>query len=185
MNLSLTTLQRLLVLSTLIWAFSPRWGGAAFGSCVVMLALGTRDRNRRARLLLEANLDRLGALSPEGLTLVRRFPLAAVWPNAAERWGTTWQLTGLLSLFLGGIFLMWALGTQQWWHLGLLGVLVVQLFVGGTMAQRLKLNERVAQDLKQDKSAHDSAMTLVRLKTATGQWPPEPDPDPEPQRKTA
>lgn len=185
MSLSLTTLQRLLVFSTLVWAFSPRWGGFAFGSTVALLALGTRDRNRRATRLLDAHAERLGALAPEGLTLIRRFPLAAVWPNAAERWGATWQLSGLLSIFLACIFVMWALGTQQWWHLGLLLLLVAQLFWGGTMAQRLKLNERVKQDLTQDKAAHDAAMTLLRLKSATGQWPPEPDPDPEPVRKTA
>lgn len=177
MNLSLTTLQRLLVLSTLAWAFTPRWGGAAFGACVVLLALGTRNRNRRAAALLEAHVDRLSSLAPEALALARRFPLAAVWPNAAERWGTTWQLTGLLSLFLAGIFVLWALGTQQWWHLGLLVLLVAQLLLGGTMAQRLKLNERVAADLKDEKAHHDAAVTLLRLKAVTGQWPPEPDPD--------
>lgn len=181
MNLSLTAVQRLLVFSSVAWAVSPRWGGFAFAASWVLLFVATRSRVGRAREVLTANLHQLGALPEEALALARRFPLAAVWPSSAERWGTTWQLTGLLALFEGGIFVLWALGTQQWWHLLLLGPAAVQLVSGGWMARRLKLAERVTEDLQAEKSSHDKAMTLLRLKTATGQWPPEPNPDGEPR----
>lgn len=181
MNLSLTIVQRLLVFSALAWCLSPRWGGFAFAASWVLLFVATRSRVRAARAVLEANLHQLGALPEEALALARRFPLATVWPSSAERWGTTWQLTGLLALFEGAIFVLWALGTQAWWHLLLLGPALVQLFLGGWMARSLKLAERVTEDLQAEKSAHDRAVTVLRLKTATGQWPPEPNPDGEPR----
>ena len=182
MTLSLNVVQRLLVLSALAWAVLPWWGGFAFGASWLLLALATRSRTRRARALLEANLDKLGALPPEGLALARRFPLAYVWPSSAEQWGTTWQLTGLLSLILAGAFCVWALATWTSGYLFLLIPLVVQLFVGGELARRIKLAERVRDDLKDELSPHNTTLTLLRLKTAVGQWPPEPSPDREPEK---
>lgn len=181
MNLSLTVVQRLLVASSLAWTFSPRWGGFALLASWVMLFVATRGRVRRAGEVLEANLDKLGTLPEEAVALARQYPLSFVWPSSAERLGTTWQMTGLLALFEGGIFVLWALGTQQWWHLLLLLPAAVQLVAGGWMARTLKLNERVNEDLQAHKPAHDKAATLLRLKTAVGQWPPEPSPDPEPR----
>lgn len=183
MNLSLPIVQRLLAFSALAWAMVPTWGGVAFGASWTLLWLATRSRERRARALLERSLDALGAIPAPGLALLRRFPLATVWPSCAERWGTTWQMTGLLALFEGGIFALWALGSRQWWHLGLLAPASVQLVSGGWMARRLKLADRVTEDLADQKAAYEQAMTVLRLKTALGQWPPEPAPDPEPLSK--
>ena len=182
MTLSLSAVQRLLVLSALAWAVLPWWGGFAFGASWLLLALGTRSRTRRARAVLEANLDKLGTLPPQSVALARRFPLAYVWPSSAEQWGTTWQLTGLLSLILGAVFCGWALATWKVHYLVLLIPLVVLLFVGGDLARRIKLAERVREDLKHELSPHNTTLTLLRLKTAVGQWPPEPSPDPEPEK---
>lgn len=185
MTLSLPVVQRLLVLSALAWALLPTWGGFAFGASYVLMALATRSRLRRARALLEANLDKLSALAPEGLALARRFPLATVWPSSAERWGTTWQMTGLLALGLGGVFVLRALITMTAWYLLLLLPLAVQLVVGGAMARKLKLSERVREDLTDQRQTHDTTVALLRLRTTMGQWPPAPSPDPEVPAKTA
>ena len=182
--LSLTTVQRLLVLSALAWAVLPVWGGFAFGASWLLLALATRSRLGRARALLEAHLDKVSTLSPEGLALTRRFPLGYVWPSSAERWGNTWQMTGLLALVLGVVFLLWALLTQTTWYLFLLLALAVQLVAGGAMSRKLKVNERVRDDLRDSRVLHDTTVTLLRLKTTVGQWPPEPSPDPEPPKAT-
>lgn len=179
MTLSLTVVQRLLVISALAWALLPTWGGFAFGASWILMALATRSRLRRARALLEANLDKLSALAPEGLALTRRFPLAYVWPSSAERWGTTWQMTGLLALGLAGVFGLWALVTWTAWYLLLLLPLAVQLVTGGAMARKLKVSERVREDLKEQRVTHDTTVALLRLKSTMGQWPPEPSPDPE------
>jgi len=146
--ISLSAVQKLLVISALAWAVTPRWGGFAFGAVWLLLASATANRTRRARALLEANLDKLSSISPEGLALVRRFPLAYVWPASAEGWGTTWQLTALLALVLSGVFGLWALISWSGWYLFLLIPLAVQLFVGGTVARRIKLAERVKDDLR-------------------------------------
>lgn len=180
MSLSLNVVQRLLLLSAIAWAVVPLWGGFAFGASWLLLALATRGRLRRARALLEANVDKLGTLSPEGLALARRFPLAYVWPSSAEQWGATWQLTGLLALGLAVVFLLWAGVKGSASYLFLLIPLAVQLVTGGAMARKLKVAERVREDLKDQRSLHDTTVTLLRLKTTVGQWPPEPNPDPEP-----
>src|SRR3990167_5878095 len=104
MALSLTVVQRLLVFSALAWAIVPVWGGFAFAASWLLMVFATRSRTPRARKLLEANLDKLNTLPPESLPLARRFPLAYVWPSSAERWGSTWQMTGLLALGLAVAF---------------------------------------------------------------------------------
>jgi hypothetical protein len=177
--ISLSAVQKLLVLSALAWAVVPRWGGLAFGAVWLLLAFATASRTRKARALLEANLDKLGSVPPEGLELVRRFPLAYVWPASAEGWGTTWQLTALLALILSGVFGLWALITWTVWYLYLLIPLAVQLFVGGTVARRIKLADRIKDDLKDLRVTHQTTQTLLHLKTTVGQWPPEPSPDPQ------
>jgi hypothetical protein len=183
MTLSLTTVQRLLVFSALAWAALPSWGGFAFGASWLLMALGTHSRTRRAGAVLEANLDKLSSLPAEAIELTRRFPLGYVWPGTAERWADTWQMTGLLALVLGVVFLLWALLTQTTWYLFLLIPLSIQLVVGGVMAGRLKVAERVREDLKDLRAIHDTTVTLLNLKTTVGQWPPEPSPDPEPEGK--
>jgi|GEM_PF-2722066 Flp pilus assembly protein TadB len=177
---SLPTIQRLLVISALAWAIFPRWGGFAFGASWVLLLAGSMNRRARAAKLLAANETTLKTLTPEALALARQYPLAYVWPSTAERWGTTWQLSALLALILGGVFAAWALFSMTSWYLVLLAPLVVVLFVGGVMSRRIKIAERVKQDLKSDRPAHDAIVTLLSLKTAVGQWPPEASPDPEP-----
>ncbi len=179
--LSLQTLQRLLVLSAVLWTLFPRTGGFAFGATWVLLTLGTMNRTRRARAILETHLGTtLGALTPEAQALAKRFPLATVWPSTAERWGVSWQLAALLSLIMGGVFMAWALFTTTPSYLLFLLPLAVMLVGGGTMSRVLKMAERVKGDLKDLQPAHDALTTLVALKTAVGQWPPEPSPDPEP-----
>lgn len=180
MTLSLSVVQRLLVLTAFFWAVFPTWGGFAFGATWLLMAFGTYSRTRKARRLLESNLDRLKALSPEGVAFTRRFPLAFVWPSSAEQWGTTWQMTSLLSLLLAGAFVLRALLTWDPTLLFLLVPLAVQLVAGGGMGRRLKVSERVKEDLSAMRVTHDATVTLLLLKTAVGQWPPEPSPDPEP-----
>ena len=182
--ISLSAVQKLLVISALAWAVSPRWGGFAFGAVWLLLAFATVSRTRKARALLEANLDKLSSISPEGLALARGFPLTYVWPASAEAWGTTWQLTALLALILSGVFGLWALSTWTSWYLLLLLPLTVQLFVGGTVSRRIKLAERVKDDLKDLRVLHQTTVTLLHLKKTVGQWPPEPSPDPEPGAKS-
>ncbi len=142
----------------------------------------TRSRTRRARQLLAEHADKLGALTPESRALMQRFPLHYVWPASSEGWGTTWQLTGLLAVLLSAAVVVRALVVWEPRYLWLLLPLAVQLLAGGGMARRLKVNERVLEDLKEHRRTHDTTMTLVRLKTTIGQWPPEPAPDPEPHR---
>ncbi len=181
--LSLTTVQRLLVISALSWAIFPRWGGFAFLASWVLLAIGSANRTTRARKVLDAHGSLLGTLSPETQSLVQRFPLAYVWPSTAERWGTTWQLSGLVSLILAGVFAAWALLTFTAWYLLLLVPLAGTLVGGGAMARRIKVGDRVKEDLKELRPAHDSLTTVLALKTTIGQWPPEPSPDPEPSSR--
>lgn len=184
MSLSLSVVQRLLVFSALAWAIAPVWGGFAFGASWLLMVFATVRRTRRARALLEANVEKLSTLPPEGLALARRFPLAYVWPSSAERWGGTWQMTGLLALGLAVAFGVRALLEWQAWYLFLLIPLAVQLLAGGAMARHLKVAERVLEDLKPQRLTHDTNVTLLRLKTTVGQWPPEPSPDPEAPRKS-
>lgn len=181
MSLSLTVVQRLLVLSALAWAIFPVWGGFAFGASWLLMVFATRARMRRARQLLEANVDKLGTLTPEGLALARRFPLGYVWPTSAAQWGTTWQMTGLLAVILAATFLVRALVTTTPSYLWLLLPLAVQLLAGGGMARKLKVGERVREDLKDQRMTHDTTVALLRFKGTAGQWPPEPCPDPEPE----
>ena len=185
MVLSLNVVQRLLVVSALAWAIAPQWGGFAFLASWLLMVLATRSRTHRARQVLEANVDKLNTLPPEGLALARRFPLAYVWPSSAERWGSTWQMTGLLALGLAVAFGLRALLTMTLWYLWLLIPVAVQLVAGGAMARNLKVAERVLEDLKPQRQTHETNVTLLRLKTTVGQWPPEPSPDPEPPRKAA
>ena len=185
MVLSLNVVQRLLVISALAWAIVPQWGGFAFLASWLLMVIATRSRMLRARHLLESNLDKLSTLPPEGLALARRFPLAYVWPSSAERWGSTWQMTGLLALGLAVAFGVRALLTMTFWYLFLLIPVAVQLLAGGAMARHLKVAERVLEDLKPQRLTHETNVTLLRLKTTVGQWPPEPSPDRELPRKGA
>ncbi len=177
MTISLIVVQRLLVISALAWALVPTWGGFAFAASWLLLVFATRSRVRHARQLLEMNLEKVSTLTPEGLALTRRFPLAYVWPASADAWGTTWQMTGLIAALLAGVFAIRALMMGDPWHLVLLIPLVVQLLAGGGMARRLKVAERVREDLKDLRATHDTTVALLRLKTAAGHWPPEPSPD--------
>lgn len=178
MTLSLSAVQRLLVLSALAWVVLPIWGGFAFAASWLLLAFGSRNRTRRARALLDANLEPLKLLPEDGLALARRFPLAYVWPNSAQAWGTTWQMTALLALLLAVVFAVWALLTWTAWYLLLILPLLVVLGVGVTQSRALKIAERVQDDLKEHRVLHGTVMSLLRLKMAAGQWPPEPSPDP-------
>jgi hypothetical protein len=173
----LTTLQQLLVVSAAAWAISPRWGGFAFAASWVLLWLGSRNRTARAAKVLEANVRTLSALAPEALEHARTYPLAYVWPTTAERWGTTWQMSGLLSAILGGVFGAWALFTFTLWYLIFLVPLAATFLTGGAMARRIKVAERVKEDLQALRPLHDRISTVLGLKLTLGQWPPEPAPD--------
>jgi hypothetical protein len=175
--LSLTTVQRLLVLSALGWAIFPKWGAAPFFASWVLLALASRQREKQARELLSANPDALGTFPEETKQHMSRYALSYVWPQVAEKWGTTWQMAGLLCLLLGGVFLLWSLLTFTLWYLAYLVPIVAGLFTGGAVARRIKIHERVREDLKDVKSLHDSVSIVVNLKTAAGKWPPRPPPE--------
>jgi hypothetical protein len=185
MSISLSVVQQLLVISTLLWAIFPTWGMIAFASTWLLLLFGSRARTRRAKQLVAEHAEKLTTLTPESRALMARFPLAYVWPASAERWGTTWQLTGLLSLFLAAAFALQAFMKGDVRYLLLWIPLVPLLISGGAMARHLKVNERVVEDLKDLRGTHDTTKTLLHLKTTVGQWPPEPSPDPlaEPKAK--
>ncbi|MFZ5444442.1 MAG: hypothetical protein ACOZQL_30905 [Myxococcota bacterium] len=177
---SVLTLQRLLVFSALVWAVTPRWGGFAFGACWALLAFGTSRRMKAARQHIDASATTvLGTLPPETLAHARAWPLAYVWPSSAESWGLTWQLAGLLCAILSGVFAAWALFTFTAWYLALILPLAIGLVTGGAMARRIKIGERVKEDLTQLRIQHDTLTTLLSLKRTMGQWPPAPSPDPE------
>lgn len=179
MTISLSVVQQLLVVSALIWALVPTWGAIAFGSTWLLLLFGSRARTRRARQLVAEHAEKLTTLTPESRALMARFPLAYVWPASAEGWGSTWQLTGTLALFLAVAFGAQAVIRWDPRYLLLWIPIVALLISGGAMARHLKVHERVREDLKDLRMAHDTTKTLLHLKTTVGQWPPEPSPDPE------
>ena len=175
--ISLSTVQRRLVVSALAWAIVPRWCGVAFAAAWALLALGSAQRTSRARKLIAANPDALGKFPDETKAHLEKYALGYVWPEVAEKWGTTWQLAALLCIILGVVFGGWALFTFSLWPLLFLVPLVVGVFVGGGMARRLKIAERVKEDLKGLKATHDAIILVVKLKSGAGQWPPEPPPE--------
>jgi hypothetical protein len=178
MTISLSVVQQLLVITALAWGIFPTWGGIAFASAWLLLFFGSRARTRRAKQLMAEHGGKFTTLTPESHALMARFPLAYVWPASAEGWGTTWQLTGLLSLFLAAAFALHAFIQWDARYLLLLIPLVGLLISGGAMARHLKVHERVREDLKDLRITHDTTKTLLHLKTTVGQWPPEPPPDP-------
>lgn len=179
--MSLKATQYLLVLCAFAFSLTPVWGGMAYAAAWVALAVGTASRVRRARRLLAANFEKLGPLPPEAQAWARRFALAYVWPESAKGWGTTWQMTGLLALLLAPFVAGHALLFQAWSLLWILVPLAASLFVGGWMALRLKVTERMNDEApKGDKALHDALATKVALKSAVGLWPPEPSPDAAP-----
>jgi hypothetical protein len=152
-------------------------GRGAVLRLVGVLALASRQREKQARELLSANPDALGTFPEETKQHMSRYALSYVWPQVAEKWGTTWQMAGLLCLLLGGVFLLWSLLTFTLWYLAYLVPIVAGLFTGGAVARRIKIHERVREDLKDVKSLHDSVSIVVNLKTAAGKWPPQPPPE--------
>lgn len=172
---SLTTVQRLLFLSAIGWAVFPRWGAAAFAASWALLFVGSRQRVSLARKIIAEQGQAL-TNDAEARTLLEQFPLWYLWPQVAEKWGSTWQLSALLCLLLGGVFLVWAALSQTLWFLAYLVPLTAGIFLGGGAARRLKIHERVREDLKGQKALHDSLAIRVQLKTAAGQWPPQPAP---------
>jgi hypothetical protein len=173
--ISLAWVQRLLVLSALVWAITPRWGGFLFVSSWVLLAIGSAQRSSRARKLLTDEL--VNGFPAEARPQLQKYALGYVWPELADKWGTTWQLAGLLCILIGFAFAAWALFTLSLWPLLLLVPLAFGLVFGGAMARRLKIAERVKEDLRELKPTHEALMVLVRMKTAAGQWPPQPPPE--------
>lgn len=182
---SVETVQRLLVVSALVWAVAPTWGGFAFGAGWVLLAFGSMRRTQQASALLEASAGTvLTALPPETLTHAKNYPLAYVWPSSAERWGGTWQLAALLCVILSGVFAAWSLFTFSLWRLVYLVPLALGVVLGGAMSRRIKIAERVKQDLTSLRVTHDTLTTLLHLKRTMGQWPPAPSPDLEPKPRS-
>ncbi|MFT3711070.1 MAG: hypothetical protein QM817_25870 [Archangium sp.] len=176
--ISLTWVQRLLVLSMLAAAIYPRFGLFAFGASWALLAVGTVQRTSKARKLLAENPDALGAnFPPETKAHLQKYPLTYVWPELAEKWGTTWQMGGLLCIILGLALAAWALFSLSLWPLFMLPVLFVALLVSGTIARNIKISERVKDDLKELKGTHEALMLVVRMKSGAGQWPPQPPPE--------
>ncbi|MBL8909081.1 MAG: hypothetical protein JNM17_00120 [Archangium sp.] len=175
--ISLSTVQRLLVISAFAWAIVPRWCGFAFAAAWIVLAIGSAQRTSRAKKLIAANPDALGKFPDETRAHLQKYALGYVWPEVADKWGTTWQLAGLLCVILALVFAGWALFTFSLWPLLLIIPLVAGVITGGSMARRLKIAERVKEDLKELKATHDAIVLVVKLKTGAGQWPPEPPPE--------
>lgn len=179
--MSLKATQYLLVLCAFAFMLTPVWGGLAYAAAWVALAVGTTVRVRRARRVLNEHYAKLGPLPPEAAAWARRFALAYLWPESAKGWGTTWQMTGLLALLLAPFVAGHALLFQAWGLLWLLLPLAASVLVGGSMALRLKVTERMNDETpKGDKALHDALATKVALKSAVGLWPPEPSPDAAP-----
>jgi len=176
-TLSLGTVQKVLVLSALAWAILPTWGGYAFLAAWVLLAIGSAQRQRKARALLAEHRASLGNFPEETNRHLDRHALSYVWPQVAEKWGTTWQMAGLLCIIEGmALSVRAALGLHPSWLLFLLP-LAAGVLVGGAMGRRIKIAERVKEDLKGDKPVHDALTTVIKLKGTMGQWPPAPPPE--------
>jgi hypothetical protein len=176
---SLKTLQKLIVVSSLVWALLPTWGGLLFASSWVVLAVATVSRVRAARAIIDAHRDDLAkGLSEDALAWVRRVPFVYVWRDAAKEWGTTWRMTGILTIFLMPWFAIRALVFHERWELALLAPLLVLLVVGVRVALRLEVQELVKEARWQAFAAHhEDASRYLMLRSTLGKWPPVPSPD--------
>lgn len=177
--MSLKTIQRLLVISALVWALLPTWGGLVYASSWVLLAVATASRIRAARALIDQHREALAkGLSAEALEWIRRFPLVYVWKNTAKEWGTTWRMTGMLSLFLAPWFIIRALFLRETWEFALLLPLLILLFVGVRVALRIELTELLADaKWKPFVPLSEDAVRYLGLRRGAGLWPPAPSPD--------
>ncbi|MEW5741746.1 MAG: hypothetical protein AB1938_22695 [Myxococcota bacterium] len=177
--MSLKTLQKLLVVSALLWALLPTWGSLAYASAWVVLAVGTRSRVQAARAVIDGSREELGkGLSEETLAWIRRFPFLYTWKDAAKEWGTTWRMAGLLALFLAPWFLIRALFLRETWEFALLAPLAVLLLVGGRISLRLEVTELLKEKKYEPfRPQHEEAVRYLSMRTLAGKWPPVPSPD--------
>jgi hypothetical protein len=176
---SLKTVQKLLVVSALLWALLPKWGGFAYAAAWGVLALGTRSRIRAAREVFDAHRGELAkSLSDESLAWVRRFPFFYVWRDSAKEWGTTWRMTGILALFLAPWFLLRALLLGETWEFALLVPLLVLLVVGVRTALHLEVTGLLEEPRYEPyRSHHEEAFRYLSMRTLAGKWPPVASPD--------
>lgn len=176
---SLTTLRYLLVVCAVSWAAFPLWGSFPFLASITLLAFASLRIIGKARTALNEHLDSLGTFEPEVKAVAYRYPLNVMWPESAERWGSTWQVLGPLALFEGLIFIGRAVLTLDWHPLVYLVPATLQLFVAGAGARHFHMEERLTDDLAADKPAWDTIKTRLSLRTTLGTWPPVPAPDVE------
>ncbi len=184
---SLTTLRYLLVVCAVSWAAFPLWGSFPFLASITLLGFASLRIIGKARTALDEHLPSLGTFDTEARAFAYRYPLNVMWPDAAERWGSTWQVLGPLALFEGLVFIGRAALNLDWQPLLFLVPVTAQLFLGGGVARYFHMEERVTSDLAADKPAWDALKTRLTLRTTLGTWPPVPAPDVEEKKdeKTA
>lgn len=178
--MSLKTIQKLLVISALLWAMLPTWGGLLYAAAWTLLAVGTSSRIRAARVVLEAHREELArGLSGETLSWVGQHPFFYVWRETAKEWGTTWRMTGILAIFLAPWFFIRALFLRETWEFVLLAPLAVLLIVGVRIALKVELVELLKEKKKLEPfiGKHEEALRYLTLRAAAGKWPPVPSPD--------
>lgn len=167
------------MVSALVWALIPTWGGLFYASSWVVLAVATASRVRAARAIVDAHREELTkGLSDDTLKWVRRVPFVYVWRDAAKEWGTTWRMTGILALFLVPWFAVRALLFRESWELWLIGPLLILLVVGVRVALRLEVQELIKEERwKANAPHHEDAARYLMLRSTLGKWPPVPSPD--------
>ncbi len=174
---SVSTLRILLVLSGFAWAAFPFWGAFPFLACLTVLSFATWQLIARARQALKDEGARLGELDEAALRFAHDYAVSVVWPDAAKRWGDTWNLLGPLAVLEAVILVVRALVTASPTTLGLLALAGAQLIAAGGFARYFNPGSRLTSDLSTRKPAWDTLRQRVLQLADSGGWPPRPAPD--------
>ncbi len=179
----LSTLQKLLVGSAFIWGFFPMWGLPVFAAAWVLLAVGTAKRRREALAALEPQVEGLRThLRGETVDWVRKQAFFYLWPETSKQWGTTWRMSGLLSMILAGVFAARAIVLREYADFGLLLPLLAVFVAAATVSLGLMGEGVNSSDWEKHKPEHLEAMGVLGLRRTVGQWPPVPSPDGDAKR---
>jgi hypothetical protein len=165
----LSTIQKLLVGSALLWAVFPVWGLPAFAAAWVVLAVGTVKRRRQALVSLEPQVEELSRhLRTETIDWVRKQAFFYLWPETSKEWGTTWRLSGFLSMILAGVFVARAIFFREFGNLGLLLPLLL-VFVAAAWVSLGLMGEGVnSSEWEKHKPEHLEAMGVLGLRKTVG-----------------
>jgi len=170
----LRTLQGLLVVSALFWAFFPRWGVGVFAAAQLLCLVSVWRKVRAARKSVAPRVEELRkALSEEGVAWVQRFAFWYVARDQSQEWGTTLKMSSLLMLLLAPWLVIRALISVEFHLLLLLIPVVAFFFIGVTAGSRLDVEDLVnAAHWSKHKALHEEATRVLSLKETVGQWPP-------------